>query len=563
MRVPCHSSRAWVLVAIGSLAGLATGIAGQSLPTEQIRIVTPVVDQKAGTVTVPAAFWDPHAAAWLDVAFCGRPSDFLHETVVSCTTTRTELEKALRQIGCRDGDAWADSVKGFRTIRGDRLLITVEFSADGKKQVYSLDELLTLQTQDLSWGGALGPYGFMFKGDPEHSGSAATAPATEAAGDEKLDDAARILRDDPQIALNFKGIQSQSQSFADHPLAYDEWQSPVTLRCGRNYAAVPEKVFNSNGQVAVALTFKRVSEEELIREDAKLWHEDGYRKYMLLQIPTAQQLDRDKAEYLAVRGEIGKSAAGAAAKELVSRRTLLAAKIAAGYAALDRDWAVWAVDHGTFDDKDAKTVMQVKAQAASWKQHMTLAAERESELAAAEDAAAQEQALESQPLDGAGKAKLTLLRGKEIEARARAILADNKQDQERWQAEQLRLNSGTDPRDTWVKEVALHVEMAAARNQAGAAGIAYGEALQAIGNVAPPAGGQEVANPLAASMEKNYAQATLRVSLAEARLNLLSTDFEISKRKDMPDDADLPALRKQHDELTRKISDLQAAQARP
>ena len=535
-----------------------------------IKIVTPTVDKAAAKIFLPGAFWDLHQAGWLDVAFCGRPSDFLHETVLCSTTTRALIEQSLRDIGCHDGDAWTDSARDFRNIRGDRLLITVQFTLDGKPQNYALDEPMTLQTDDISWGGALGlPWGFMFKGDPDHSRTAAlqaapaTSPETAVTAPADSDDAGKILLDDPQIALNFKGIQSASQSFADHPLAMDDW--PVdTLRCGRNYAVLAKKVFDSNGDIPVTITMQKVTEEQLLNEDAKLWHDSAQRDYMLARLPIAQQIDQDKNAYWDARQQWQKLESqpvqirdAKQEKDFSARLDMLSAQIGARYAALDRDWAVWNVDHSTFPGAEPEAVPAIKKQAANWKEHMTLLAEEADDLAAAEKAAFEQEQIESGGGDitlSATVQKLAQLRGAEIEGRSKALAARNKQDRERWQEELARLNPKTDPRDVWVNQVHLHVALADARQTASAAGIAYGEALEA-----PPASPPAASQPDIASLQKSYAAAAIQVSLIQTRLDLAGVDFEISKRKDMPEDLDLPDLKKQHDALTQKIAQLESA----
>ncbi len=233
-----------------------------------------MVDKAGRRVTLPGAFWNEKLADWLDVGLCGRPSDFLHETVLSVTTTRTLLEEALREVGFHDADAWVASVKDFPRVRGDKLLVLGEFVRDGKKETFSLDEMIGFE----GWGVSAGPYGFMFKGDPgREMGKGTTKPANAAGGDGmeglggpaaakgaspeekdrgKEDDATQILRDDPQISVAFKGLQNVSQSFADHPLAYEDWVYPMR-KLGRNYAVLPDKVYDSNGAIPVTVVFRR------------------------------------------------------------------------------------------------------------------------------------------------------------------------------------------------------------------------------------------------------------------------------------------------------------------
>ena len=262
------------------------------------------------------------------MGLCGRPTEFLHETVLSVTTTRTLLEGALREVGFHDADAWVASVKDFPRVRGDKLLVLAEFMRDGKKETFSLDEMIGFE----GWGVSAGPYGFMFKGDPGRDlGKGTTKPANAGAGDgmeglggpatvkgtnpgEKEEDATTILRDDPQISVAFKGLQNLSQSFADHPVAYEDWVYPMP-KFGRNYAVLPDKVYDSNGSIPVMVIFQKVTEEELLRESARVWHDAAYREYILKQVPMAQRIDKDKAAYWGLLQESHKAGAGPAADQ--------------------------------------------------------------------------------------------------------------------------------------------------------------------------------------------------------------------------------------------------------
>ena len=106
-------------------------VRAQAKPDE-IKIVVPTVNKASATVSLPAAFWNTHEADWIETALSGRPSNFLHETLLAATTTRTLLENALRDSGCRDGDAWVDSINDFPRLRGDQLLLTLSFARDGR-----------------------------------------------------------------------------------------------------------------------------------------------------------------------------------------------------------------------------------------------------------------------------------------------------------------------------------------------------------------------------------------------------------------------------------------------
>ena len=192
--------------------GLSVVGAAQTMPRDQpgpgdavvkhadapIVIVRPVVDKAADEVRLPGAFWNQHMTSWVEVAVCGRPSDFLHETIVCVTTTKAIVMQALRAAGCHDADAWVTGVEDFPKIRGDQLMIELRVTREGKVETYSLDELLEYE----GWGVAQGPYGWMYKGSPGEV--AASRPADGMPVDES--DRTKIVRDDPQIALVFKGI---------------------------------------------------------------------------------------------------------------------------------------------------------------------------------------------------------------------------------------------------------------------------------------------------------------------------------------------------------------------
>lgn len=525
------------------LLALSTLARAQEKP-EDVKIVTPVVDKAAATVTLSGAFWNEHVAEWVEVSFCGRPSDFLHETLVSSTTTRTLLEKALRDIGCRDGDAWSDGIKDFARLRGDQFIVLVTFEQDGKKQTYSLDELLAFS----GWGVALGPYGFMFKGDPDHAAatSAPAAPGVTAPGTSA--DGFQILHDDPQIALVFKGLQNRSQSFADHPLAYveDRWQWEEIDRA-RNLALLPAAVFDSNGKIPVTLTFRKVTQEELLTQSIAVWHDDAFKTYMGAQMAIAKRIDGNKAQYLKLRVAMpaadrakNTAAAGGGGGDLA----LLAAQIESDYAALDAAWTQWDVDH-LKPPADASAAAAVRDQAQRWGEFMALNQERAAQLALAQQAGRDLTALDAQTTDPAIVARRKALEGQSVEANSRALIAENKQSRDYWQKQWDRIN---DPKanDVWAQSVSLNLALTDARLKAGAAGVSYGTALQQN-----PADAAQIA-----ALKSALEQAARAMNLADAKLDLANVEFEISKRADTPTDPDLPNLKKQHDALTAKIKDL-------
>jgi hypothetical protein len=530
----------------GAILLAASGVLAQQ---EEVKIVTPQVDKAKGLVTLPGAFWNTREADWVEVALSGRPSDFLHETVVSVTTTRTLLEQSMRAIGCRDGDAWADGVKDFARLRGDRFLVLLDVTRDGKVETYSLDELLEFH----GWGVALGPYGFMFRGDPERAvpggRGAASLPAD-------APDSLRIMRNDPQIALIFKGLQSMTQTFADHPLAYVEdgwlWEE---LNRDRNKSVLPADVFNSNGKVPVTLRFMRVSDEALLTESAKVWHDRAFTEVILKQVETARRIDKNKAEYWGLRADMEKLAATKpelrdAEKEVtvLGRAAMLLAAIGRDYAALDAAWTEWSADHLKPATQEEKAVAMYRTQAARWREYMNLAKEEALQVALAEEAAQERKmlVLKAQPgLD----AKVAVLRGKEMEARSRATIAASRQAGDYWQDQFARLD---DPKsmDIWGKNVRAQRDLALARRAAGEAGVAFGQAQQTL-----PAEDAKVKELRAASL-----LAGLKMMRAEASLNLLSVEFDISKREGIGgNDPELPNMRKAREALVQKMKELDEA----
>ncbi len=266
-----------------------------SAAAKPIKIVVPTVDKAAHEISLPAAFWNEKMADWVETAVCGRPSDFLHETIICTTTTKTIMVTKLREAGCVDADQWVANVADFPRIRGDKIMILLEVTrtdpgGGGKVETYPLDELLVNQ----GWGVSIGPFGWMFKGEPGEG--PADAPTTQQAREDATRPAQDLIyRDDPQVALRIQGIRNVSDSYIDHPLCYDDWVYPA-LRYHRNYALLPAAVYDSNGDVPVKLIMRKVTEAEFLQAMAKYWHDPEFAKYILKQLPTAQEIDRAKAE---------------------------------------------------------------------------------------------------------------------------------------------------------------------------------------------------------------------------------------------------------------------------
>ncbi|MEI8198239.1 MAG: hypothetical protein WCI73_20290, partial [Phycisphaerae bacterium] len=97
-----------------------------------IQIITPEIDKARHLITLPAEFWNPKLTDWIEVALSGRPGDFLHETLVCVTTTRTKLLTGLHAVGFQDIDTWVANRADLPRIRGDRALVLIEMTRQGK-----------------------------------------------------------------------------------------------------------------------------------------------------------------------------------------------------------------------------------------------------------------------------------------------------------------------------------------------------------------------------------------------------------------------------------------------
>jgi hypothetical protein len=536
----------------GAAPGAAPG--KEKHADDPIKISYPVVDRKLGRITLPAAFWNQKMTNWVEVAVCGRPSDFLHETIVCIMCTKDIMMKSMRAAGFNDADAWVSNVHDFPRIRGDRFMILLQFNHDGKPETYSLDELLCYQ----GWGVSAGPYGWMFKGDPEREGAgkeSAAAPAAPRPEDDKdpSADRTKILRDDPQIALVFKGIQHLSKSFADNPVAYDDWVYPM-MRYGRNYRLLPAKIYDSNGEVPVTMVLQKCTEQQFITETAKVWHDDAAREYILKQLPIAKQIDRDKAELWSLLPELKKlrntpdeTRDVVHESEVFGKVSVLAASIEKGYTALDCAWARWACDHPVYETTDDQALGELKEQTRQWREHMELKLKSAEQNAIAEKAAFDLKQLEQKPETDDTKKEKQKFRGIELEARSTAMLADIVQPRAYWKYEQGRIDAKNDPRTDWIHHINAQVELIAAKTDAGNTGLAYGRALQ---SAAP----SEIA-----AGQKAYAAAVIRMTIGDLQVRLADLDFEISKREGFEDDPDLPRLRAQHKELETQLKAAQAS----
>jgi hypothetical protein len=541
------------------------------LATQPITIVTPEQDAKLHQITMPAMFWNPNVLDWVEVALSGRPGDFLHETVLAVTSTRTKIVDALHGVGFQDATAWVANLDDLPRIRGDRALILVEITRNGKTDTYLLDELISFQ----GWNTAIGPYGWMFKGTPgapnlnaegvvipaatqKASPPTTTAPATLPA--KELSAAQMILRDDPQFAVIFRGIQHTSQSIMDHPLAYDDWIYP-SFRLQRNYSVLPKEILDSNGSVPVRLIVRKVTEAQMITESAKYWHDPAMAKVILAQLPIAEQIDRDKAALWALLPALRKRAAleeqgalDAGAQPLnqteeFAQVAVLAAKIEQGYRTLDDAWTRYVTEHVKTPEGDARQQAQFENARKLWAAHMTQMRQRAEQLTIAEEAGLEARKLARTPDSPARAAKLRAAGGLQIAARSRALLFENAQVTDYWRYELGRLDAD-DPRQAWRDHITTQVNLAQARNGAGETGVALGDAL-AKGDGAS-------IEPL----QKAYELALLNVGVVGIKAQLQDVNFEISKREGMDNDPDLPGLLAQRKRLQERLKAAEDALAK-
>jgi len=531
-------------------------------PTTQphkLELVTPTVNTAQKQVELPVNFWNEKMAAWVETALSGLPSDFSHETVVAATVTRTTLVQALHQAGFADADAWVSNVKDFPRIRGDRALILLEITRNNKVETYLLDELLAWA----GWNTSAGPFGWMFKGQPGETPTtpeaATTRPASAATAPTAPPSVAlQVLRDDPQIALRFLGLQHASQSFIDHPTCYDDGMYPLP-RFHRNTKVLPEEVFDSNGTVPVKMVIRKVTETEFLTAAAHYWHDTAAGAYIRQQLPIAGQVDAAKAELWTLLPELRTLVKQSAThpetvvladSPLVARAGVLAAAIEKSYAALDCAWATWAADHcapASEEQVDEDTNKPLKEESRLVRQHFENLRESARYLWQVQVATAAKLPLrQAGASDAATRAQLRRLSGQAVEAKSHAQQAQNQQVLAYWKNEQSRLDL-KDPREDWIREIRVQVALAEARQQAAATGIAFGQALQGDNAPAVPAA------------QGAYQNALMQVTLASLEAQLANVEFEIRKRQGDNTDPDLPVYQKRRAELQKQIAAAQSA----
>ncbi|NNM85746.1 MAG: hypothetical protein HKL96_08330 [Phycisphaerales bacterium] len=489
--------------AAASLAAPATNAARQQSPPTApasqpainlVRLDGPKFNLAKHEFSIPAAFWNEHLASWLDVAICGRPSNFLHETVLSIQTTRSILRQAFSRIGYVGGDKWAPNLSEFTRIRGQPLLILVRIG--GKRpQTFLLNELMSLR----QWNIALGPFGWLYMGTP---GLAPAPPGAKQFKPGEMVSPDTILFDDPQVAMQFRGIQHASQSLVDHPLCFDNWIYP-NIRYFRNTAVLPLKTFNSNGAVPVKVVFRRVSEIEYLQAAIKYWHDAAFKPVIQHELPQAGRIDaaRRKLHHLLQHHNAWAS----------PKCQKLIAQIQAGYAALDDAWISWAAAHAKFGPGSAADIARIKKQAYLFVLHLNQNRLRYDFLAQAAQAAASLAHLKRQGVS-AQTEEVKSLKSAQLMAQSKALLEGNLQHLAYWQRRSAKLKPN-DPRKMWRRDINAELNLALRRQSLANAGIAYAKAMNAAGPIASP--------------QKKYLLAVLRVQQAEQEVDLVNLDFQI------------------------------------
>ncbi|HTV48356.1 MAG TPA: hypothetical protein VMG59_07925 [Phycisphaerae bacterium] len=501
-------------------------------PSDRVILAAPQWSQDGQSFSFPAAFWNEHLTDWLDVALCGRPSNFLHETVLSMQTTRSIMEDAFFKAGYHPANQWAPNLEDFVGIRGDPVLILVTFEQNGEKQTYLLDELIALG----SWHISVGPFGWMFLGTSDPLDAQVKQSAAEAG---KLEPEDAILMDDPQIAMQFRGIQHESQALLDHPLCFDDWIYP-NIRYYRNEPLVPQAIFDSNGAVNVQVTFERVSEEEFLQATAKYWHDPQFSKFVLSELPIARQIDAARMELWKLVGQSSNSLKNWDSSDA----QLYIAIIQSGYTTLDAAWIDWDYQHAQFSSADELTAQQVQQQALSFKNHMDQKREQYKQLLLAVNAHWNLERLMKGSLSLAPP-EIAYWRADEIAARSQATLYSNQQYLDYW-TEQLKQTPANDPRTAWLRDIHAQYALAIDRREMGESGLQFAAAIRSGDSTA------------IAVTQKEYLTAVLQVSLDTQTVVLVQLDFQITNQQGYAEPSQIAALKQQRQTVLDNIKKIQA-----
>lgn len=488
-----NSISKYLYTGIAVLAVGATSLFAQQNQSPAVKIIQPEVRDNA--VIIPAAFWNENVADWLEVAISGRPSDFLHETLICIPTTQSDLIRAMHKIGFRNATDVAKNFEEFQQLRGDRALLLLEVTLNGKKETYLLEELMEFR----GWGTSVGPLGFYFKGTAP---GASSQPVITGDDGKPLSEVQRILMDDPQAALTFKGLQHASRSFLDFSLAYDDWLYPP-LSFARNTAMLPQDVFNSNGKVPVTLIIKKVTEVQALEAVAQYWHDDAGKALARKLLPVAAKIDRARIEYPMLAAFVSREASRLA--------------ICEQYAVLDAEWVNYALRHTRFHGEvnDAAA----RKQAEMFVRHLNVKAT----------------GLKFQTAAAASRTFNQNQKREELLYQSQAQLAFNEENLEYWQDQKSQLDPKDDPRKDWVDVVNLQIELASATKNAA-------EVNLDVAKTTPQ--GQEPA------LTPERKAAARRLALAQLRLQLQLIKMEIA-RQQLYSDGD----------AGRRVTELKAQQA--
>ncbi|MGC8559114.1 MAG: hypothetical protein ACP5O1_00365 [Phycisphaerae bacterium] len=460
--LPKLINRSAAIVVLVSLACTRSVSAAPKAPKnnfekDMIKLAGPTFVLSKHQFSMPAAFWNEHLCNWLDVALCGRPSNFLHETVLSVETTRTIMRRAMQKIGFHLATQWAPNFKTFGKIRGEPVLILVRFPIKGKMQTFLLDELIRFN----GWSRSAGPLGWLYLGTP---GIYQLPKSMHDARPGQMVTPRGVIYNDPQIAMNFRGIRSQSQALLDHSLCTDNWIYP-DIRFYRNYRIVPISIFNSNGKTPVTLIFRRVSEAGLMRAVIRYWHSASMRRLAADLLPLAKQMDTWRRNlWSLVHDHPG-------AWENSSAVHIDAAQLQHGYAVLTHTFVRWSLRHSHFSPTGSRNLAAIKLQASRFEEHL-------SDQVKATEARVQYAQAES----GAEKAKTPAERKKalasEIEAKSKFLLYSNLQYLRYWTLK-FHSVSPKDPRQLWVRMVKAQYASSKARDTEAHLGIAYAKTMTA------------------------------------------------------------------------------------
>ncbi len=511
-----------ILIGAGGFSGAHPA---EPAKRDRITLATPVINAQKHEFKIPAAFWNEHLTDWLDVALCGRPSNFLHETVLSIQTTRHIMKQAFTAIGYHSATKWSPNLTDFGTIRGEPVLILVRFKMHGREQTFLLDELIEFR----AWHVSVGPFGWLYLGthDPYQVAAAGVPPR----GGQRVDSAA-ILGDDPQVAMQFRGIQHASQSLLDFPLCFDNWIYP-NIRYHRNTVVVPMKVFNSNGKVPATLIFRRVSEVQYLAAAARYWHDPRMVSCIQQLMPVAKIIDSTRRRLWVLVNQ----------KHLPWthwRVERCVAHLQYEYSRLQSAWVTWDVAHAQFRAADNLTAGQVAAQAKLFAAHLRQVQACDHQLWLATQAFDQLQTLGKSPPAGAS-AMTRRLRSEELAARSRALLDSNQQDMLFWGKKKRGLKPD-DPRKIWIRDVAAQYALAQARKAMGESGLAYAAAIK---------------SGHAATAQRQYLAAILTVSLRHEKLALVNVEFHIINDQGFASARHIQALQKEKAAIQKRMNRIQ------